>query len=1008
MVGFLICGEMHKNRSLSMKTNLTILFMFLASASAFAQNLEVTGTVTEKATGYPAIGAAVMVKGTSNGTVTAEDGTYVLGDVPSDGVLVFSSIGFATTEIAVEGRSMINVSLETDTELLEEIVVIGYGTAKSKDLTGSISTIKADELVSVPASSPMGALQGKMAGVQIVNSGAPGATPSVRVRGVGSFGASSPLFVVDGMFFDNIDFLDSNNIESVTILKDASAAAIYGVRAANGVVLITTKTGVRGETHLSYDGYVGFQVANHVLKMADAGQYAALMGEYGDLSNVNASIAKWGGSNGVPSTDTDWYGELLGTGFVQNHSLNLTGSGEKVSYVLGASYYSQNGIARAESGYDRYNILLKGDYKPFDWLDLGANITVSNGTRISMNETAWMNAFIQPAIVPVYDENNTQAFPEKFANPGDAGFQNGYFANPVATATYYDSRNTSLRVLPSLYANISFIPGRLKYHFGISQEYHLNNTVSYSPEYSYGLLQNTMDSLVKTQGYYYNTIVDNTLTYTDSWGAHNLTAMIGQSSRIENYRWLQGSAKNIVGSGEEWYDYVSLGDADTRLASDGGSTYRGLSFFGRVSYDYDDRYFASLTFRRDGTSKYQQHWGNFPSIGLGWALSEEGFMSSQRVFDYLKLRASWGLLGNDKQAASAGFAGTEMNQVAMGNVLYPGYIVNNTFSWLLWEKVNEWNAGLSFTSLGGRLTGELDYFNRLTMDAVVANTLPITNEQINANTGQIRNSGVEFQLGWNDRKGDFSYNVSINGTFLKNEVVSIQNGVDYLLTGSAEFRQIMQVGYPMNSFYGYKVTGIYKNQAEVDADRMAVNQGFKPGYLKYEDLDGDGYLTDKDRQVIGSPYPRFTYGGNISLAYKGFDLALAFYGAAGAQVLNAKLGSRNWASSMNFTDAYARDHWTSSNSGSRNPSVAGLMAATKGQLNSYLVQNADFFQIQNIQVGYSFKNIFGKIYARVYLSVNQPFSIFTYEGFTPEVPSGVDTQTYPMAATYSLGARLTY
>lgn len=987
-----------------MKTKLTLIIVLtLLPLAVSAQNLTVTGTVTEAASGLPAVGAGVMIKGTTVGTISDIDGTYILNGVPSDATLVFSSIGFRTLEIPVEGRTRIDAVLDADSELLDEIVVIGYGTARSKDLTGSISTVKAEEFSSIPSSSPMGALQGRMPGVQIVTSGAPGSTPDVRIRGLGSFGSAGPLFVVDGMFFDNIDFLDNNNIESVTILKDASAAAIYGVRAANGVVLITTRTGVKGETRLTYEGYVGFQRADHLLKMADAGQYAELMAEYGDLTNVNAAKERWGAS-----VDTDWYGELLGTGFIQNHSLNLTGSGDKTSYLMGISYYAQNGIAKAPSSFRRYNILLKGDYKPFPWLDLGANVTVSNGSRRNMNETAFMNAFVLPAIVPVYDPENTEAFPEKFANPGDAGFQNGYFANPVATATYYDDSATSLRVLPSLYADLKFLQGKLRYHFGISQEYHLSNTVSYSPEYSYVLLQNNMDALAKVQDYHYSTIVDNTLTYSDQWGGHRLAAMIGHASRVENDRWLKGEAKDIIGEGESWYNYISLGDADTRFASDGGSTYRGLSFFGRLSYDYDGRYFLSATFRRDGTSKYQQRWGNFPSVGLGWALSEEAFMKNQKVFDYLKLRASWGMLGNDRPAASAGFAGTGRNSVAMGDILYPGYYIDNTFSWLRWERVSEWNAGLSFTSLGGRLTGDVDYFNRLTMDAVVANTVPITNESVNANTGRIRNSGVEFQLAWNDRAGDLSYSISLNGTFLRNEVVSIQSGVDYLLTGSAEFRQIMKVGYPMNSFYGYKVLGIYRDQAQVDADIMAVSAGYKPGYFRFEDLDADGRLNDKDRQVIGSPYPDFTYGADISLAWRGFDFALALYGVAGSELLNAKAGSRNWAATMNFTDAYARDHWTPDNPSSANPSVEGLIKASNGQLNSWLVQKADYFQIRNVQLGYNFRKVFGKLDARVYVSADQPLTIFSYEGLTPEVPSGVDTRTYPMAATYSLGIRLTY
>lgn len=993
-----------------MKERLTILLLaVLASFSVYAQNLTVSGTVTESATGLPAIGAGVMVKGTTAGTVTDSDGAYLLDNVPSDAVLVFTSIGFTTVETPVDGRSEISVSLDPDTQMLDEIVVIGYGTARSRDLTGSIATVKADELKSTPTASPMGALQGKMAGVQVVNPGSPGASPVVRVRGVGSYGSSSPLFVVDGMFFDNIDFLDNNNIESVTVLKDASAAAIYGVRAANGVVLITTKTGTKGQTHLSYDGYVGFQRANHKLKMADSRQYTQLMKEIGDMVSIDASISRWGGSDGVPATDTDWYGELLGTGFIQSHSLNLTGSAEKSSYTLGVSYFDQDGIDRAESSYSRFNILAKADYKPFPWLDMGVNVTVSNGTKKGMNEIAWMNAYVLPSIVPVYDINNIQAYPRPFANPGDAALTNGYYANPVASATYYNDKTTSLRVLPSLYASVSFIPGRLNYRFGLSQEYNFINAVSYTPEYLYsGLFKNDIDSVSKTQNRYYNTIIDNTLTYTDSWGLHNLSAMIGHSARMENYRWLQGEAEDIVGNGEPWYNYISLGSAGSRIASDGGSTYRGLSFFGRVSYDYDDRYFASLTFRRDGTSKYQQHWGNFPSIGLGWAISEERFMEDQKVFDYLKLRASWGLLGNDKQAASDGFAGTGQNEVAMGGILYPGYYINNTFSWLLWEKVEEWNAGLSFTSLGGRLTGDVDYFNRLTLDAVVDNTLAISNERIKANSGQIRNQGVEFQLGWSDWAGDFRYSIDVNGTFLKNEVVAIQNNVDYLLMGTTEFQQIMQVGHPMNSFYGYKVVGIYRDQAEVDADPIAVAQGFKPGYFRYEDRDGNGELTDADRQVIGSPYPKFTYGGTLAFTWKALDFSMTFYGAAGVQVINAKEGSRNWVSNMNFTEAYAKDHWTETNRGSRNPSVEGLLAGMKGQLNSYLVQDADFFQIQNIQLGYTFRNIFDGLGARVYISASQPFSIFRYEGFSPEISSGIDTQTYPVAATYSIGVSLTY
>ena len=995
-----------------MKAKLFFLMLILAPLTAVAQNRAVSGTVTEKTSGLPAIGASVKVSGTSIGTVTSADGTYRLEGVSSKATLVFSSVGFKSLEVAVDGRSVIDVALEDDNTLLEDAVVIGYGTAKSKDLTGAISTVKSEDLLTMPASSPMGALQGKIAGVQIVNSGDPGATPTVRVRGVGSFDSAyqGPLYVVDGMFYDNIDFLDNSNIESITVLKDASAAAIYGVRAANGVILVTTRSSKQGRANITYDGFGGIQTANHLVKMANSAQYAQLMGEYGDLTNVNASIAKWGGSNGVPSTDTDWYDELLGTGYVTSHSLNVSGATENSSYLIGGSYYNQDGIMSLPSDYERYNILAKGSYNPYKWLNVGANVTISNGNRTVAQNSAFRDAFILPSIVPVYDENNAEATPEKFASPGDAGFANGYFANPVARAYYYDKKVTSLRVMPSVFTEITLIPEKLKYRFNVSQEYHLYNTTEYTPTYVvYSMQSSTRNSLKKQQDYYNNTIIDNTLTYTESFGKHNITAMVGHSSRWENYRMLQGTAKDIVGSGESQYMYVSLGDADTRLAADDGFSYRGLSFFGRVSYDYDGRYLVSATLRRDGTSKYQEHWGNFPSIGLGWVISQEGFMENQKVFDFLKLRASWGILGNDKEPASDGFAGTNANMYgSFGNTFYPGFTIQNTFSWLKWQKVKEYNVGLSFSSLEGRLSGDIDYYNRLTTDAVVTNTIPITMETVLANSGSIRNQGFEFQLNWADRIGDFSYSIGLNATTLKNEVVSIQDGVDYILTGTAENRTIMSVGHPMNSFYGYQVDGIYKSESEVAADPIAVANGYKPGYLKYVDINEDGVLNDNDRTYLGSPYPKLTYGGNIGLGWKNFDFGMTFYGVAGVSVANSKNGFRNYASVMNFTDSFAKDHWTASNTDSKNPSVEGLMKASVGRLNGYFVQKANYFQIQNVQLGYTFNKLFGALRTRVYFSATQPLSIYSYEGFNPDIASGLDTETYPMAATYSLGLNITF
>ena len=1000
-----------------MKAKLILcLCMLLGAATAFAQNITVTGTVTEQASGEPALGVSIVVKGNaSNGTIADALGNYSIS-VPSNATLVFSAIGMKSQEVAVNGRTTIDIQMVEDAELLDEIVVIGYGTAKSKDLTGAISSVKSDDIISTPISSPMGALQGKVAGVQILNSANPGATPVVRVRGVGSFDSSyqGPLYVVDGMFFDNIDFLDSSNIESITILKDASSAAIYGVRAANGVILVTTRNGVKGQSKVSYDGYFGVQQACNLMKLANSAEYAGLMKEFGDLTTVNESIKHWGGSNGIPATDTDWYRELLKTGTISSNSVNISGTADKASYVLGISYFNNSGISKGDNDFSRFNIISKGDYTPFSWLKAGANITVSNSTRKNSNLTAFREAFLLPSFVPVYDENNTEAFPTKYASPQAAGLTSGYFANPLARAEYNNSLNKYLRVLPSLYAELSFIPEKLKYKFSVAQEYNLGNSKVYTPTYFVsGNQMANVNALNKQIDYYYNTIIDNILTYTDRFGKHGITAMVGQSARYENYRFLQSSTKKIAGDGSDNYHYISLGDKGENATSDGGWSYRGVSFFGRASYDYDSKYLASATMRIDGSSKYQEKWGYFPSFGLGWVISNEDWMQDQKVFDYLKLRGSWGLLGNDKEPASDGYAGLGTNYYNMNNQTYGGIIIENKFSWLKWEVVREINAGLSFTSLGGRLTGEIDYYNRLTNNAVVMNTIPVTMETILANSGKILNSGVEFQLGWHDSIGDFGYSVDLNATTLHNEVKSIQGkDLDYILTGTAEFRQIMKVGQPMNSFYGYKTDGLWTSEAEIAAaGDFAKQQGAQVGYLKYVDVNKDGNFDSEDRTYLGAPYPKFTFGGNIGLNWRNWDFGMTFYGVAGIQICNAKMAMRYWAgANMNFTHDFAVDHFTESNKGSKNPSVAGLLAAANGQINDYFIEDASYFQIQNIQLGYNFKKLWNKLDARVYLSAQNPFTFFKYQGYTPEIvdATGLDRETYPMARTFSIGLKINY
>lgn len=1013
-----------------MKAKLMLcLCLLLAATTMFAQNLTVTGVVTEKATGYPAIGVSVLVKGTTNGTITSMDGDYTLNDVPKNATLVYSYVGMSTKEVPVNGQSVVNVLMEEDTQNLDEVVVIGYGTSKAKDLTAPIAVIKADEITKHATSSPMGALQGKVAGVQITNNGQPGSGPSVRIRGIGSMNDNSqPLYVVDGMFFDNIDFLNNSDIQDLSILKDASAASIYGVRAANGVVLVTTKKGALNRpATVTYDGYVGFQKATNVLKMASADQYRTMVKEIGDAdmqAKVDKGLKYWGNAN------TNWYDEILHTALTHNHSLDVSGGTEKASYSVGASYLYQDGILNADNDYSRFNLRTKADYKAFDWLKVGANIVLSNSTQKLPNGAVWLSAFRTPSILPVYDEENKLgAYPVNYASPARIDLSE-FFANPLATADYYDSKNKTLRVMPSFYAQFDFLPeNKLFFKTAYSQDINIVQARTYTPEYLVGGTQvNSTSKLKKQDDTYHSWIWDNTLTYSDTFGDHGLTVMLGNSVREENWRQLWGEATGVPGGHDEYY-YLDQGNADGRTTGDNGTTYRGVSWFGRVSYDYKGKYLLSATMRADGSSKYQEKWGYFPSVGAAWNLSEEDFMKDQKWVDYMKIRASWGKLGNDKIKASDGFASITQDMTTSGifaGSSVPGYTNLVYFSWLGWEVVNETNVGLDFRTLNSRLSLEADWYYRLTQNAVINAPLPMGAGDLLGNQGEILNTGVELSLNWSDKIGkDFSYFIGANLTTLHNEVKDL-NGLSYLYGGSAEFRTISKVGGELNAYYGHEIAGVYQNDAEIAADPIAVANGLKPGDFKYVDQNKDGNIDDKDRVTLGSYVPNFTYGINLGFSYKNFDFSMVMQGVTGNEIVNRKRGDRRWHSELNYDADQVENRWTGEGSTNSYPSAAGSINPWNiAKFNSFYVEDGSYFRIQNVQVAYTFpKKDFGKFKmpsVRLSLTADRPLTIFKANSFSPELSSvknddgtmpsssyGFDEQVYPLSSSYTLGLRIIY
>ena len=999
-----------------------LLALLISPAVMFAQATKtVKGTVIDQ-DNQPVIGATVKVNGTTISTATDFDGCYELKNVPENAVISYSFIGMKSKDVRLDGRSTVNVTLLEDTQNLEEVVVIGYGAAKAKDLTAPIEVVKGEELIVQPTSSPMAALQGKVPGVNIVNSGTPGAGPKVTIRGNGSFGDTSPLYVVDGMFYDNIDFLNNADIQEMSVLKDASASAIYGVRAANGVVIITTKKGRRNQgAQITYNGYVGIQKATNVLEMCNSHEYATMLME----ANPDAyrhmfekSIAEFGGDMETLTfnADTNWYDEMLRTAVITNHSLNISGGSNNAIYSVGMSYLSQDGSMDVENYYRRMNFRASLDFDATSWLKVGFNGVFSNSQQQLPNNAAWQKAFNTPSILPVYDERRgDDVFPTKYADPFQVGLNNNFY-NPVAFADYYDSRNDNYQVLSNFYAQLNIIPDRLNIRTSYSYDYSAIRGNTFLPTYYVGQNQrrNTTE-LTKTDTNYNKWIWDNTATYNQRWDAHSFTGMLGVSMRQERYNMLSGTATNVPEGADEW-KYLVLGNKEGSTVTDDGWRYRGLSYFTRLNYSFDDRYMLMFTFRADGSSKYNDKWGYFPSVGAAWTITNEEFMADQKTFDYLKLRASWGKLGNDKIAASAGFANVNVVQAVFGtNNPLDGYKNTSNFSWLGWEVVNETNVGLSLATLRNRLSADIDWYYRMTENAVISPMIPMTTNTIAGNFGEVLNSGIDLSLNWNDKiNKDFSYNIGFNLGWLHNEVKSLKGDLNYIKDGG---KVVQMVGEKMNSYYGYKVVGIYQTAEECANDPIAVANNLQPGDFKYQDVNGDDKIDGQDKQVLGSYIPDITYGFNLGFQYKNFDFALSTYGQAGGELWNRKRALRYAQSDYNFDKAQFENRWTGAGSTNEHPSAAALIRnwnVSDSNNASYFVEKSNYFRIQNITLGYSFKNIKMGNYTmpgiRLTLTADRPFTTFKCNSFTPELSdaAGWDTEVYPLTATYTFGVQIDF
>lgn len=1008
-----------------MKAKINLLLFFLFSVSGFAQNLTVSGVVTSSEDNMPVPGVNVIVKGTTRGVSTDFDGNYTI-EVKTGEVLEFSAVGLKTVTITISNQTTINVIMETDIASLDEVVVVGYGTQKKADLTGSITTIKSEDITRTPSGAAMQSLQGKVAGLQVVSSGAPGTAPTIRVRGIGSYtgdGASDPLYVVDGIFYDDINFLNSEDIETISILKDASASAIYGVRAANGVVLIQTKSGKANQLpQITYSGYQGVQVAQNVVKLSNSEQFSTLARESGsaaEASFIENAMQRYGRSRinpNIPNVNTDWYDLILRHATIQNHSLGITGGTSGTTYSLGLSQFEQEGILRMKNDYERFNVRSKLDVEISDRLEVGVSTLFSNATRYRPEEGAFSSAYFAVPIMPVLDPSKTDAFPKPYANAQDLGYRGPQ--NPFPLMDNTENRNKIRNTLLSFNLQYQVIPDKLTFKTSYSHNFETLETREVRLPYFYGIGNAFRENaeLIKRNETFSEQTWDNTLTYNDDFGKHNLTLLAGSSFRDRSFEQLEAKGLNFpngTGIGDESYFLDLAKTIDLDGVGDDGERQYFFSYFGRVAYNFDDKYLLYGTFRADGTSKYQEKWGYFPTIGAGWVISSEPFMENNGVFDFLKIRASWGELGNaNVNSSTGGITSTEVD-AAFGDVRYPGLVTSSDFEALKWEVTAETNVGITAKLFDNSLSVESDYFSRETRDAIIPVSRLLVPGETRQNIGRIKNSGFEIALDWNKRVSEnFSYNIGANFSTLKNEILDLAGQEN--LTSGGDTAQRSVVGGAINSFFGLEVAGIYQTPEEIQADpaaQTAIANGLvvEPGDFRFVDHNGDTMIDAQDRVDLGSYLPSYYFGFNLGLNYKAFDFSLNVIGQGGNVIANIKRFSIRQTPDPNIDRDFAINRWNGPDTSNSYPSARGIRNPWSNQfLNSFFVEKGDFVRLQNVTLGYTLPQLKGKFdpKIRLYITAERPLTIFKYNGFTPEVADGRDNQTYPIPGVYTLGVNI--
>lgn len=1048
------------------RTTFMLCLLLLLSAGVFAQQLTVKGNVKDE-TGEAIIGASVLVKGTTNGAITDMDGNFTLTHVPAASLIEVSYVGYIPQTKQVSNDQPLYFTLKEDTQALDEIVVIGYGTQKKSVVTASISKISADDLLDAAPVRIDNALQGLASGVQVTTTnGQPGSGAKIRVRGTGTINNSDPLYIIDGMPIDGgIDYLNPNDIQSIEVLKDAASGAVYGARAANGVVLVTTKSGKEGKVKVTYDFSYGWQRPWKEREMLDGTQYATLMNEasnYAGEGDIYANPAQYG-------KGTNWQKETFNYNApVQNHQVSVSGASEKVNYYLSLGYYNQEGIVGGNydrSNYKRLTLRSNTTYTMFDesknrnWLSkmvVGVNAAYSriknSGIETnSLTGSALGNAMFLSPLMNVYAEDEAaliNQYAEEVKQYGSLVRDRhtgrllsvpskdfNEISNPLGYLSLPGEINNSDKFVANFFAEIT-LWDNLKFKTSYGTDLAFWGTDGWSKPYYLSVnAHNDKSKVWSSMNRGCTWQIENVLTYNKTLDKHSFSVVLGQSAKKYTGRKVGGSAYDLIAEIE---DKANL-DFTTGLASDGKRDVYGgrfdpstlASYFGRISYDYDERYMLQVTVRRDGSSNFgpNNKWATFPSVSLGWNLTNESFLQERPEWlTSTKLRLSWGKNGNENIGAFRYTANVAMNnnyvfggganqQIIMGSK--PSGTPNAD---LKWEESEQYNAGLDFGFINNTLTLSVDYFKKKTNGMLKEMSVPsyLGESKPWGNVGDMENSGVEIDLGYKFHSGDWNFRVGGNISYLKNKLIKLGNA-----DGFEMYDNVHQLGnvsraengevYPF--FYGYKTNGIFQNQAQIDAyvnskgEKLQPNAA--PGDVIFVDYDNNGVINDSDRTKIGKGTPDWTYGLNFQASWKDIDFSMLISGTLGNDIFDA---TRRLDLKYVNLSTEMLDRWHGEGTSNTLPRFTWTNANDNYRVSDLYVKNGSFMRLKNIQLGYTLPKVWtNKAFIsslRLYVAAENLLTLTGYKGFDPEISydrsAGIDRGIYPQARTFTIGCNLNF